>query len=217
LKFIHSIYADTDLLSGKFLGIALDNETFGAKSNTSVLSISFHKSLREVSVMETAQVSKEPQVKEGSQVKAGGVAMQPQEVRTAAPNPMVGNLETSFKEALDEIRHCDEQANLWLERKTQLQSKVNETLASIQKQVGGNGEEKPKKEKAVATRTRVSKDATVPELIRSYLEKNGAKRTRDIRKFLLDHGRKTSPGVALSRMLKNGDLKQSGRGIYKIA
>lgn len=161
--------------------------------------------------METNQVSPASQVKDGEQVK------QPQEA-SAQPNSTVGNLENTFKTALDEIRHCDEQANLWLERKKQLQGKVNETLASIQKQVGGsvNGEEKPKAKPAV-TRTRISKDATVPDLIRTYLEKNGPKRTRDIRKFLLEHGRKTSPGVALSRMLKNGDLKSTERGVYKIA
>lgn len=59
---------------------------------------------------------------------------QPEEVRADAPNPLVGNLESSFKEALEQIRHCDEQASLWLERKRELQTKVNETLASIQKQ-----------------------------------------------------------------------------------
>ncbi len=158
--------------------------------------------------METNQVSPAPQPKESEQVR-------PQEAPVTTPNS-VGSLEVSFKTTLDEIRHCDEQANRWLERKKKLQSEVNETLASIQKQVGGV-EDKPKKAKVASARTRVSKDATVPELIRSYLEKNGAKRTRDIRKFLLEHGRKTSPGVALSRMLKNGDLKSTERGVYKIA
>lgn len=196
------------LLSGKFLGITLDNEMFGAKTNTSARSVTFHKSLRKASVMETNQVSQQSQVKDGPQVK-------PQEA--PANVPLAVNLETSFKSALEDIRHCDEQANLWLERKKQLQTKVNDTLSAIQKQVSGSEEKPKKKEKVAPTRTRVNKDATVPELIRSYLEKNGPKRTRDIRKFLLGHGRKTSPGVALSRMLKGGDLKQSGRGVYNIA
>ena len=166
--------------------------------------------------METAQVSQESQVKDGSTLngKSGESAVkQPEEVRADAPNPLVGNLESSFKEALEQIRHCDEQAGLWMQRKQQLQTKVNETLASIQKQVGGSVTASVEKK----TRTRVDKNATVPELIRTFLEKEGAQRTKDIRKFLLAHGRKTNPGVALSRMLKNGDLKQSERGVYKIA
>jgi hypothetical protein len=158
--------------------------------------------------METTQVSQESQVKEG----VGVNGKQPEEVRADAPNPLVANLETAIKGSLDQIRHCDEQAGLWLERKRQLQTKVNEILESIQKQVSGVDK------KLVAPRApRVDKNATVPELIRGFLEKNGAQRTKDIRKFLLSHGRKTNPGVALSRMLKNGDLKQSERGVYKIA
>lgn len=163
--------------------------------------------------METTQVSQESQVKEGVGVNGvSPVAKQPEEVRADAPNPLVGSLETAIKGALDQIRYCDEQAGLWLERKHRLQAKVNETLESIQKQVGGI-DKKP----AVQRATRVDKNATVPELIRSFLDKSGAQRTKDIRKFLLAHGRKTNPGVALSRMLKNGDLRSTERGVYKIA
>lgn len=163
--------------------------------------------------METTQVSQESQVKEGSTLNGEKpVSKQPEEVRADAPNPLVGTLESAIKQTLDEMRHCDEQAGLWQERKLQLQNKMNETLASIQKQFSGNDEKK-----APITRTRVDKNATVPELIRTFLEKNGAQRTKDIRKFLLAHGRKTNPGVALSRMLKNGDLKSTERGVYKIA
>lgn len=140
---------------------------------------------------------------------------QPEEVRADAQNPTVGNLETAIKDALTEMKHCDEQATLWLERKRQLQNKMNETLESIQKQF--NGHEPEKKAAAQAPRTRYPKDASVPDLIRAFLEKNGPQRSKDIRKFLLEHGRKTNPGVALSRMLKSGDLKSTERGVYKVA
>lgn len=163
--------------------------------------------------METTQVSQGSQVKDGSTLNGETAVKQPEEVRAVTPNVTVGNLESSFKDALDQIRHCDEQAGLWFQRKQELQAKVNETLASIQKQVGGS--EAVSKEKK--TRTRIDKNATVPALIRTFLEKEGSQRTKDIRKFLLANGRKTNPGVALSRMLKNGDLKSTERGVYRIA
>jgi hypothetical protein len=200
-------------LFGKFLGKSLDNESFGVKNNVSVRSTTFHKCLRKASVMETTQVSQGSQVKDGSTLNGETAVKQPEEVRAVTPNVTVGNLESSFKDALDQIRHCDEQAGLWFQRKQELQAKVNETLASIQKQVGGS--EAVSKEKK--TRTRIDKNATVPALIRTFLEKEGSQRTKDIRKFLLANGRKTNPGVALSRMLKNGDLKSTERGVYRIA
>lgn len=149
--------------------------------------------------------------------KTGAAVTQPEEVRADAQNPTVGNLETAIKDALTEMKHCDEQATLWLERKRQLQTKMNETLESIQKQFSNGRTEPEKKTAPAATRTRYPKDASVPDLIRAFLEKNGPQRSKDIRKFLLEHGRKTNPGVALSRMLKSGDLKSTERGIYKIA
>lgn len=194
---------------------SLDNENFGANSYVSVRSITFHKCSRKASVMETAQVSQESQVKDGSTLngKPGEtMSKQLEEVRADAPNPLVGTLESAIKQTLDEMKHCDEQAGLWQARRHQLQNKMNETLASIQKQFNGPATSTEKR-----TRTRVDKNATVPELIRTFLEKEGAQRTKDIRKFLLAHGRKTNPGVALGRMLKNGDLKSTERGVYKIA
>jgi hypothetical protein len=163
------------------------------------------------SLMETTQVSQESQVKDGVALNGKAVTKQPEEVRTdAVPSPLVGTLEAAIKEAVDEIRHCDEQAGLWLTRKQQLQAKMNETLERIQKQF-------IEPEKKAPRAARVDRNATVPDLIRTFLEKNGAQRTKEIRKFLLSHGRKTNPGVALSRMLKNGDLKSTERGVYRIA
>jgi len=155
----------------------------------------------------------EPSMIQESQVKEVQEVKQPEAVRADAPNPFVGNLEVAFKEAIEQIHHCDEQASLWLERKRQIQTKMNESLTHLQKQVNGSAEP----EKKAPPRTRIDKNATVPDLIRTFLEKNGPARTKDIRKFLLSHGRKTNPGVSLSRMVKKGDLKNMERGVYKIA
>ena len=122
-------------------------------------------------------------------------------------------LETAVKSAMDRMRYCDEQIALWQNEKQQVQAQVNEQLDRIQKQFGNVEPEKDKK----APQKRIDKNATISELIRSYLEKHGPQRTKEIRKFLLAHGRKTNPGVALSRMVKHGDIKNMERGVYKIA
>lgn len=120
----------------------------------------------------------------------------------------LANLESAIQNAFAQIKHCDEQAAMWLKRKEEYQTMINETFGRVQKQFGVVAE--PKK------RVKVDKDGTVPDLIRSYLEKNGPARTKDIRKFLLAQGRKTNPGVALSRMCKDGTLKNMERGVYKV-
>ncbi len=139
---------------------------------------------------------------------------EPQELTTPneVPTPTVGSLEAAIKEAVAEVRHCDEQAKLWLERKQKLQNKMNEQLQRIQKQFNNNTEEKKP-----AKPPRADKNATIPEIIRKLLEANGPMRTKDIRKYLVSQGRNTSPGVALSRMVEKGQLKHAGRGVYDIA
>lgn len=123
-------------------------------------------------------------------------------------------LETAVKSAMDRMRHCDEQISLWQNEKQHVQMEVSEQLDRIQKQFGmANVEMLPEKK---TPQKRIDKNATIPEMIRSYLEKNGPQRTKEIRKFLLAHGRKTNPGVALSRMVKHGDIKNMERGVYKI-
>lgn len=161
--------------------------------------------------METATVSKESEVKEGKEFVNG----KPEEFKGAS-NLVGTNLEAAVKEAVEQIRHCDEQAGLWQNQKQQVMTQMNETLDRIQKQFGEQGGS-PRVDVEKKARTRIDKNATVPDLIRTFLEKNGEARTKDIRKFLLAHGRKTSPGVALGRMVKNGSLKHADRGIYKIA
>jgi len=145
----------------------------------------------------------------GAEVNKSETIAQPEVAK--ATNDLGGNLEAAVKDVVEQIRYCDEQAAMWQEKKRQFQTQMNETLERIQKQF--NGDVPAKKAKA----TRVDKTSTVPDLIRDYLDKNGPQRTRDIRKFLLQHGKKTNPGVALSRMVKSGDLKHAERGVYKIA
>lgn len=158
-----------------------------------------------VSHMETPMVSQESEV-----CVAEPVA--PKKLEAVNGDFNGSNLEAAVKNVVEEIRQCDEQANLWLEKKRQLQEKMNETLERIQKQF--NGVAVPEKK---APRAKFDKNASVPDLIRTFLDKNGPSRTKDIRKFLLSHGRRTNPGVALGRMVKNGDLKHTGRGVYGIA
>lgn len=136
----------------------------------------------------------------------------PQEI-AAQPLPEISfDLEAAAKIVMDQIRHCDEQALQWQERKRGLQMKWNEMLTSVQKQF-----DTEEKKEIFTARTKTSKSSTVPELIRNFLEKSGPTRTKEIRKFLLQQGKRTNPGVALSRLVKSGDLKNVERGVYKIA
>lgn len=130
------------------------------------------------------------------------------------------DLDTAVQNAVKQIRHCDEQIAFWQNKKQLFQKEVNDKLENLQKQLGNIAVTKlpevkvtevPKVQKA-----QIDKNSTIPELIHSFLEKNGPARAKDIRKFLLSNGRKTNPGVALSRMVKTGGLTNMERGIYKI-
>ncbi len=154
------------------------------------------------------------EVKSGTEVMNGAPEKLPQEV--PVQSPLAGTLDAAVQGMVEQIRQCDEQADRWMKRKAELQAEVNEVLAKIQKQVNVPVTEKktaPKK----ASKPRVDKNASIPALIRKFLEANGSARTRDIRKFLLSCGRNTNPGVSLSRMVESGDLKHVDRGVYKIA
>jgi hypothetical protein len=126
-----------------------------------------------------------------------------QETTANEPSKFSIKLETIMQDFVSEINHCQEQSNLWQERKRQLQSKMTETLQQIQKQCN-----------VVPTFAR--KELTVPQLIREFLEKNGPARPREIRKFLLGLGRNTNPGVALGRLVAEGAIKNTERGVYTL-
>jgi hypothetical protein len=112
------------------------------------------------------------------------------------------DLQTVVKTAVEKITaaicHCDEQVLQWQNRKQNLQNE----LECVKMQFDG-----------ITT----SKDVTIPTLIKNYLENHGPARNRDIRKFLLSQGKRTNPGVALSRLLQSGTLKSKERGVYEIA
>jgi hypothetical protein len=140
----------------------------------------------------------------------------PEEIKGDVPsaqNSVFGNLETAAKDAVEQIRYCDQQVTLWQERKHKFQSSLDATLGRIKKEFGVS---EPKTTTSTKPRAKGGKGSTVPELIRNFLEANGAARSRDIRKFLLSKGKKTNPGVALRRMVKSGDLKNTARGTYEI-
>lgn len=127
-------------------------------------------------------------------------------------------LQSVMKEKLDQINECKTQAQAWQDRGQKLQQELNVELKKVQESFGiklsvPNTSVKPAKNDTSKT---VGKPTTVPQLIRAYLEKNGASRTKDIRKYLLDKGKKTNPGVALSRMVKDGVIANVERGLYKI-
>lgn len=112
------------------------------------------------------------------------------------------DLESMVRTALEkinlEITHCDEQISQWQNRKQALQDELDR----VRRQFDG-----------VTT----SKDTTIPTLIKNFLEDHGPTRSRDIRRFLLSQGKRTNPGVALSRLLQSGTLKSKERGVYEIA
>lgn len=128
-----------------------------------------------------------------------------QETTATEPNKFSTKLETIMHDFVSEINHCQEQSNLWQERKRQLQSKMSEALQQVQKQCN------------VGTPAFAKKELTVPQLIREFLEKNGPARPREIRKFLLGLGRTTNPGVALGRLVADGAIKNTERGIYALS
>lgn len=131
------------------------------------------------------------------------------------------DLETAVQNAVNQIRHCDEQIALWQNKKQSVQKEINEKLERLQKQLNDIPVTKMPEVKVAEVKpqqkSRIDKNSTIPELIHSFLEKNGPARTKDIRKFLLANGRRTNPGVALSRMVKTGGLMNMERGVYKIA
>jgi hypothetical protein len=124
-------------------------------------------------------------------------------------NGFMKSLETNCHSVIEKIRHCDEQAEAWQSRKKELQEELKDMMDRIQKELGDTEEVPQARPKG--------KDSTTPELIRAYLEKHGPARTSDIRKFLLDHGKRTGPGVALARLVKEKSIENVDRGLYKIA
>jgi hypothetical protein len=117
-------------------------------------------------------------------------------------------LEKIVKDFTSEINYCQEQSNLWQEKKKFTQNKMAEALRQMQKQCG------IEPQKPVIKR---DKEATVSQLIRTFLESNGPARPRDIRRFLLNQGRTTNPGVALGRLVAEGVLKNTSRGVYSVS
>ena len=134
--------------------------------------------------------------------------MEPQVLNVEAQNEFAAKLETMVKDFTAKINHCQEQSNLWQEKKKLLQNKMTEVLQQVQKQCGFESQKLIKK---------TDKEATVPQLIRIFLEHNGPARPREIRKFLLNQGRTTNPGVALGRLVAEGVLKNTERGVYKLS
>jgi hypothetical protein len=120
-------------------------------------------------------------------------------------NNTFNDLEKTCNEIFEKINHCDEQVAAWQKYKTELQTHLANTFNRIQKQFGI---EQPEKHSA--------KNITTAELILSFLAKNGPARTSEIRKFLLDNGKKTAPGVPLGRLVKDKSIENVERGVYKL-
>lgn len=137
--------------------------------------------------------------------------MEPQTAKLASEtqDEFSSQLAKVVKDFTSEINYCQEQANLWLERKKTQQNKMAEALQQVQKQCGIE----PQKPMLVVSK----KEATVSQLIRTFLEHNGPARPRDIRRFLLNQGRTTNPGVALGRLVAEGVLKNTERGVYSVS
>jgi predicted HicB family RNase H-like nuclease len=136
--------------------------------------------------------------------------MEPQTAKLASKtqDEFSAQLEKIVKDFTSEINYCQEQSNLWQERKKSQQNKMAEVLQQIQRQCGIE----PQKPMPAS-----KKEATVSQLIRTFLESNGPARPRDIRRFLLNQGRTTNPGVALGRLVAEGVLKNTERGVYSVS
>jgi hypothetical protein len=163
--------------------------------------------------METATATTASEVSKAKEV----TEKKPEEIKGDIPpaqNSVFGNLENAAKDAVEQIRYCDQQVALWQERKEKFQNSLDATLGRIKKEFGVSDSKTPTT--STKPRAKGGKGSTVPELIRNFLEANGAARSRDIRRFLLSKGKKTNPGVALRRMVKSGDLKNTSRGTYEI-
>jgi len=127
------------------------------------------------------------------------------------------DLETAIQNAVKQVLHCDEQIILWQNKKQAIQREINEKLGRLQKHVNDPIPKIVNDLLVTKVMLKTEKNSTIPELIHSFLEKNGPTRAKDIRKFLLAKGRKTNPGVALSRMVKTGGITNAERGLYRIA
>lgn len=146
-------------------------------------------------------------------IRFGVSFMEPQTAKPVSEtqDEFSSQLAKVVKDFTSEINYCQEQANLWLERKKTQQTKMAEALQQVQKQCGIEPQ-KPMPVPVVG-----KKDATVSQLIRTFLESNGPARPRDIRRFLLNQGRTTNPGVALGRLVAEGVLKNTERGVYSVS
>jgi hypothetical protein len=137
---------------------------------------------------------------------------------TTTTESFANKLQNVVKERIDQIAECNEQASKWQERSCKLQEELNADLAKVQNQFGIKitAPQQEKKKSATPTAT-INKNSTAPQLIRAFLEKHGTAKTSEIREFLISKGKKTNPGVALSRMVKEGVILNTERGMYKLA
>jgi sugar-specific transcriptional regulator TrmB len=140
---------------------------------------------------------------------------------------IVSKLNSVIQEITDEIAICDteitkitkeykEKVENLEERKKELQRKIQEGLTEIQSKFSIKSKKLQRKQKNI-TKENENKDQTIPDLILQYLGEHKQAKSSEIRKFLIEHGRKSNPGVALGRLVKNGSIKNVERGIYSLS
>ena len=130
---------------------------------------------------------------------------------------LANKLQAVMKERIDQITECNNQSSKWQERSKKLQDELNADLTKVQNQFGIKVALPDNKKSKPTSTTPVTKNSTAPQLIRAFLEKHGTAKTSEIREFLSSKGKKTNPGVALSRLVKEGVIVNTERGIYKLA
>jgi hypothetical protein len=177
-----------------------------------------------------------------AQQTEGEGAAESQEEEDSAVVSVTDSLLDAVKSITDEIEECDSIIERAEARKEELQShlrdtmdKVQDAVAKVQEQfagvLNGNGHQPARKPQAKPQQSRQQQQSSgggnrggvnrygqksVRALILEYINKHGEARTSDIRAMLRSMGRDTNPGVELSRMVKDGSIKNADRGLYVL-
>jgi len=153
----------------------------------------------------------------------------------APENPITLKLSGAVKEVTDEIEQCDKKIEKidkdreeynekmdkkkeeFLTKKEELCQQFQEAVSDMQSRFGGFQPAAPETVKSKRGRKPSTDGSTIKDLILGYIQQKGQARTIHIKQFLAAKGRKTNPGVELSRLVKEGVIRNVERGLYAMA
>ena len=152
----------------------------------------------------------------------------------APENPIATKLSGAVKEVTDEIEQCDKEIEKIdkkseeeiekldkkkeevLARKEKLCQQFQEAVSDMQSRFGFQAAA-PEPVKSKRGRKPSTDGSTIKDLIVGYIQEKGQARTIHIKQFLAAKGRKTNPGVELSRLVKEKVIRNVERGLYAMA